>query len=121
MRPIAEASNPYTTVDSAFEPAYWRSGPNLASEWQIRQGNPSTTAWILQGDQRPDTSVCPKKFPMFFWGFSSMWTDTGIDRDHLAFLGLYGWLAYDQSLSMAIVQNTVVRFCGRCNLTYSNG
>ena len=46
MYPVSENTNPNATINPAFELAYWRYGLSIATEWQIRQGQPVPKTWL---------------------------------------------------------------------------
>ncbi|KAH6645795.1 Six-hairpin glycosidase-like protein [Truncatella angustata] len=107
--PVSENTNPNSTVNPAFEIAYWRFGLDIAIQWKERQGLSIPEEWIRVRDNLallPLTS--DSETYAVYEGIPNMWQDTTV-QDHPAMAGIFGLLPPPSSgppLNMTIVQNT---------------
>ncbi|KAG9238626.1 Six-hairpin glycosidase-like protein [Amylocarpus encephaloides] len=108
MYPVSENTNPNSTINPAFELAYWRFGLGVASLWKTRQGLPVPEAWTHVLKNLAPLPVINGTYPIYE-GLDSMWKDPVTVTDHPAMLGISGLLPPSRHVNLTILADTAKR------------
>lgn len=102
---VGETTDPWTTVDPAFELAYWRFGLRIAAQWRARRGLRPDQAWetVLA-----DLAPLPAQDGVYVLhaAVEDMWTQW--TSSHPAIVGAFGWLPGD-GVDRAVMDRTLDR------------
>ncbi|KAI1820943.1 Six-hairpin glycosidase-like protein [Xylaria intraflava] len=112
MYPASENTNPNTTVNPAFELAYWRFGLDVAIRFKERQGLSVPAKWTEVRDKLAPLPVADDAFALYE-GIPDMWMPNSTTvTDHPAMSAIFGLLPPPSSgppLNMTIVRNTAAK------------
>ncbi|KAI0013267.1 Six-hairpin glycosidase-like protein [Xylariaceae sp. FL0662B] len=107
LYPVSENTNPNTTINPAFELAYWRFGLDVAIKWKERQNLEVPSKWVNVRDNLGPLPVVDDAFAVYE-GIPNMWHNTTV-QDHPAMSAIFGLLPPPSSgpaLNMTVVKNT---------------
>jgi hypothetical protein len=89
---VSENTEPDTTLNPAFELAYWRFGLRIAQTWRERLGLARDPQWDAVLERLADLPVDDDKY-ILHEGINDMWTQW--NWEHPALIGGLGWLPGD--------------------------
>ncbi|KAI4859779.1 Six-hairpin glycosidase-like protein [Hypoxylon rubiginosum] len=107
MYPASENTNPNSTINPAFELAYWRFGLDVAIKWKERQKLPAPKKWTEVRDNLAPLPIVEDAFAVYE-GIPNMWENTTV-QDHPAISAVFGLLPPPYSgppLNMTVARNT---------------
>ncbi|KAJ3542647.1 hypothetical protein NMY22_g3430 [Coprinellus aureogranulatus] len=111
MYVVSEDTSPNSTVNPAFELAYWRLGLEIAEGWFERLGEEVPTSWT---ETRMGLAPLPvgtddhgeATYSVYDGIEQTFWTDSKYTSDHPALVGLYGWLPATEGLDLDLAKRT---------------
>jgi hypothetical protein len=101
---VSEDTQPNSTINPAFELAYWRLGLQIAVDWMEALGEEVPAKWTTVKENLAPLPVTNRTYDVY-QGLD-FWTDPDYHNDHPALTGLYGWLPETPGLDPIIAKAT---------------
>jgi hypothetical protein len=106
--PAQERFDPETTINPAFELAYWNWGLRTAQKWRIRDGLESNKEWQHVIDHLPPIAVQDSLY-LFTENAKDSYTNPHYLTDHPMVLGILGFLPPTAMVDRKIMEHTLDR------------
>ncbi len=112
--PAQECFNPETTVNPAFELAYWHWGLQVAQTWRKRLGLAGDNIWQHVLDNLADLPVKDGLY-LFAENATDSYSNSRHLTDHPIVLGILGFLPKTEKVNEKILQNTLIEIQKKWN------
>ncbi|GIK07145.1 hypothetical protein Aspvir_002800 [Aspergillus viridinutans] len=120
LYPSSENTNPNSTYNPTFEPAYWRFGLQIASEWKRRQGQSVPSEWTRVQRNLAALPLTDGAYTICA-DLPDMWATYDYISDHPSQVAVYGLLPPTPGVDVGIVNATMMKINQVWNLTNSYG
>lgn len=114
---VSENTDPFKTVNPAFELGYWRYGLRVAQEWKRRLGLPEDETWKKVQDKLAPLPV-ENGLYVTYEGIPDMWEK--FTFEHPALIGTYGMLPGD-GVDKEMLSRTLDKVCRTWNFNRTWG